>query len=61
MSTKKGKKTLEAFVATIHLSVEFGSPVARQNFSLLATAHDCEIALIIVIIVMVIIKRRYIF
>ena len=24
------------------LSAEFDCPVARQNYSLLATAHDCE-------------------
>ena len=27
------------------LSAKFDCPVARQNFSLLATVHDCEIAL----------------
>ena len=28
------------------LSAKFDCPVARQNFSLLATAHDCEIGLL---------------
>ena len=38
-------QTLEAFVAVSHLSAKFDCPVARQNFSLLATAHDCETGL----------------
>ena len=33
-------QTLVAFVATSRLSAN--CPVARQDFSLLATAHDCE-------------------
>ena len=36
-------QTLEAFVADGRLSAKFDCPVARQNVSLLATAHDCEI------------------
>ena len=35
-------QTLEAFVAASRLSAKFDCPVARQKFSLLATAHDCE-------------------
>ena len=35
-------QTLEAFVAASRLSAKFDCPVARQNVSLLATAHDCE-------------------
>ena len=32
----------EAFVADSHSFVKYDCSVARQNFSLLATAHDCE-------------------
>ena len=35
-------QTLEAFVAARSLYAKFDCPVARQKFSLLATAHDCE-------------------
>ena len=35
-------QTLEAFVAASRLSATFHCAVARQNCSLLATAHDCE-------------------
>ena len=38
-------QTLEAFVVASHLSAKFDCPVARQNVSLLATAHDCETGL----------------
>ena len=44
MSTKK--TTLEAFVAASCLYAKFDYPVARQNFSLLATAHDCKTGLL---------------
>ena len=36
------EETLEAFVVARHLYAKFDCPVAHQNFSLLATAHDCE-------------------
>ena len=39
-------QTLEAFVAASHLYVMFDCPVARQNVTLLATAHDCETSLL---------------
>ena len=35
-----GWKTLEAFVAASRLYAKLDCPVSRQNFSLLATAHD---------------------
>ena len=35
-------QTLEAFVAASRLYAKFDCPVACRNFSLLATAHDCE-------------------
>ena len=38
-------QTLEAFVAASRLSAKFDCPVAHQNFSLLATAHDHETGL----------------
>ena len=38
-------QTLEAFVAASCLYAKFDCPVARQNLSLLATAHDCETGL----------------
>ena len=38
-------QTLEAFVAASCLIAKFDCPVARQKFSLLATAHDCETGL----------------
>ena len=34
--------TLEAFVAASRLCTKFDFPVARQDFSPLTTAHDCE-------------------
>ena len=34
-------QTLEAFVAARSLYAKFDCPVAPQNVSLLATAHDC--------------------
>ena len=40
VSTKK--QTLEDFVAVSRSYAKFDCPVARQNFPLLATAHDCE-------------------
>ena len=39
------KQTSEAFVAVSCLYTKFNCPVARQKFSLLATAHDCETGL----------------
>ena len=39
-------QTLEAFVAASRSYVKFDCPVARQKFSLLTTAHDCENALL---------------
>ena len=41
-SCENENQTLEAFVVVGHLSANFDCPVACQNFSLLATAHDCE-------------------
>ena len=38
-------QTLQAFVAGSHLYTKFDCSVAVQNFSLVATAHDCEIGL----------------
>ena len=38
-------KTLEAFAAARCLYAKFDCSVARQKFSLLATAHDCETGL----------------
>ena len=38
-------QTLEAFDAARCLYAKFSCPVARQNFSLLATVHDCETGL----------------
>ena len=38
-------QTLEAFVAASCSYVKFDCAVARQNVSLLATAHDCETGL----------------
>ena len=35
-------QTLEAFVAVRCLYAKFDCPVAHQNGSLFATAHDCE-------------------
>ena len=35
-------QTLEAFGAASRLYGKFDCPVARQKFSLLVTAHDCE-------------------
>ena len=35
-------QTLEAFVVPSRLSAKFDCPVTRQNFSLSASAHDCE-------------------
>ena len=35
-------QTLEAFVAASRLYAKFDCPVARQNFSFLASAHDRE-------------------
>ena len=35
-------QTLEAFVVSSRFYAKFDCQVARQNFSLLATAHDCE-------------------
>ena len=43
MSTKT--KLWKSFVATSQLYAKFDCPVAYQNFSLLATVHDCEIGL----------------
>ena len=42
------KQTLEDFVVACRLYAKFDCPVARQNFSLLATVqlHDCEIGLL---------------
>ena len=39
-------QTLEAFIAASRLSAKFDCPVARHNFSLLATAHDWETGLL---------------
>ena len=39
-------QTLEAFVAASCLSAKFDCPMAHHNFSLLATAHDCETGLV---------------
>ena len=41
-------QTLEAFVAASRSYAKFDCPVARQNFSLLPTAHDCETGLFII-------------
>ena len=38
-------QTLEAFVAASYSYVKYDCPVAQQNSSLLATAHDCETGL----------------
>ena len=38
-------QTLEAFAAASRLYTKFDCPVARQNFSLLVTGHDCETGL----------------
>ena len=35
-------QTLEAFAAASRLYAKFDCAVPRQNFSFLATAHDCE-------------------
>ena len=35
-------QTLEACVAASRLYAKFNCTVPRQNFSFLATAHDCE-------------------
>ena len=35
-------QTLEAFVVASRLYVKYDCAVAGQNFSLLATGHDCE-------------------
>ena len=40
-------QTLEAFVVVSRLSAKFDCPVACKNFSLLATAHDCETGFIL--------------
>ena len=40
-------QTLEAFVADRRSYVKYDCAVARQNLSLLATAHDCETGLYI--------------
>ena len=37
-------QNLEVFVAVSHFYTKFDCPVARQTFSLVATAHDCELA-----------------
>ena len=39
-------QTLEAFVVASRLSAKFDCPVAHQNCSFLATAHDCETELL---------------
>ena len=39
-------QTLEAFAAASRLYAKFDCPVARQDCSLLATAHDCETGLL---------------
>ena len=39
-------QTLKAFITASCLSNKFHCPVARENFSLLATAHDCETGLL---------------
>ena len=39
-------QTLEAFVAASSSYAKFDCPVARQNFSLVATAHDRETGLL---------------
>ena len=39
-------QTLEAFVAASRSYVKYDCAVAHQNFSLLATAHDCETELL---------------
>ena len=41
-SCEQENQTLEAFVVTSRLYTKFDCPVARQNFPLLATVHDCE-------------------
>ena len=41
------KQTLEAFVMASHLYAKFDCPLARQNFSPLATAQDCETGLLL--------------
>ena len=41
-------QTLEAFVAASRLYAKYACPVACQNFSLLATVHDCETGLLVV-------------
>ena len=38
-------QTLEDFVVASRLYVKFDCPVACQNLSLLATAHDCKTGL----------------
>ena len=43
---KYENQTLEAFVAVRRSYAKFDCPVARQNFSLLGTAHDCETGLL---------------
>ena len=43
--TKVQMCELEAFVAASRLYAKFDCPMARQNCSLLATAHDCETGL----------------
>ena len=39
-------QTLKAFVAVSCLSAKFYCPVARENISVLATAHDCDTGLL---------------
>ena len=43
---KYENQTLEAFVAGSRLYAKFDCPVARQSFSLLVPAHDCETGLL---------------
>ena len=38
-------QTLKAIIAASRLYAKFDCPVARHNFSHLATAHDCETGL----------------
>ena len=39
-------QTMEAFVAASRSYVKYDCAVARQNFSVLATVHDCETSLL---------------
>ena len=45
VSVGKPNIHLEAFAAASRSYVNYDCAVARQNFSLLATAHDCETGL----------------